>query len=85
MIIYGVARGFNDANLMPVLCQVIDEKYIATGYGFLNFLSTIVGGLMVFVGGVLRDSHVSLSLIYGGSAVLLLLTAWSLLFIRIKK
>ena len=85
MIVYGVARGFNDANLMPVLCQVIDEKYIATGYGFLNFLSTIVGGLMVFVGGVLRDSHVSLSLIYGGSAVLLLLTAWSLLFIRIKK
>ena len=85
MIIYGIARGFNDANLMPVLCQVVDEKYIATGYGFLNFLSTIVGGIMVFAGGVLRDSNVSLSLIYGGSAAFLLLAAWSLYFIKIKK
>jgi len=85
MIIYGVARGFNDANLMPVLCQVIDERYIATGYGFLNFLSTIVGGLMVFTGGILRDAHVSLSLIYGGSAILLLLAAWSLFLVKIKR
>jgi len=85
MIMYGIARGFNDANLMPVLCQVVDQKYIATGYGFLNFLSTIVGGIMVFVGGVLRDTNVNLSVIYGSSAVLLLLTAWSLFFIKIKK
>ncbi len=85
MIVYGVARGFNDANLMPVLCQIIDARYIATGYGFLNFLSTIVGGLMVFVGGILRDANVSLSLIYGGSAVLLLLASWSLFLIKIRK
>jgi MFS family permease len=85
MIIYGIARGFSDANLMPILCQVVDEKYIATGYGFLNFLSTIVGGIMVFVGGILRDANFSLSLIYGGASVLLLLTAWSLFFIKIKK
>jgi MFS family permease len=84
MIIYGVARGFNDANLMPVLCQVIDERYIATGYGFLNFLSTIIGGIMVFVGGILRDANISLSVIYGGSAILLLLAAWSLFLIKIK-
>jgi len=85
MIVYGVARGFNDANLMPVLCQVIDERYIATGYGFLNFLSTIIGGVMVFVGGILRDANVSLSLIYGGSAVLLLLAAWSLFLVKIQR
>lgn len=82
MIVYGVARGFNDANLMPVLCQIIDARYIATGYGFLNFLSTIVGGLMVFAGGILRDAHVSLSIIYGGSAVLLLFAAWSLFLVK---
>jgi hypothetical protein len=70
---------------MPLLCQVIDEKYIATGYGFLNFLSTIVGGIMVFAGGVLRDANIGLSLIYGGSAILLLIADWSLLLVKIKK
>jgi MFS family permease len=85
MILYGVARGFNDANLMPVLCQVVDERYIATSYGFLNFLSTIIGGLMVYVGGVLRDENVSLSVIYGCSAIALLLAAWSLLWVKINR
>jgi len=85
MIVYGIARGFNDANLMPVLCQVVDERSIATGYGFLNFLSTIVGGLMVYFGGVLRDAHVSLSVIYGGSAILLLLSAWSLFLVKTRR
>jgi MFS family permease len=85
MIVYGLARGFNDANLMPVLCQIIDEKYIATGYGFLNFLSTILGGIMVFVGGVLRDAQISLALIYGGSALLLLIAAWSLCLVKVKR
>ena len=85
MIVYGLARGFNDANLMPVLCQVIDERYIATGYGFLNFLSTIVGGVMVYAGGLLRDANIGLSIIYGGSAILLLLAAWSLFLVKIKR
>src|SRR5690606_25733575 len=41
MAIFGLARGFNDANLMPMLRQVVNQGYIATAYGFLNFLSTI--------------------------------------------
>lgn len=85
MMIYGVARGINDGNLMPVLCQVIDRKYIATSYGFLNFLSTIIGGIMVYVGGMLMDAHIGLSIIYQGSAVLMLIAAWSLLAVKIKR
>jgi predicted MFS family arabinose efflux permease len=85
MIIYGLARGVNDSNLMPILCQVVDGRYIATGYGFLNFLSTIIGGLMVYAGGKLMDAHISLSIIYQGSAVLMVIAAWSLLGVRIKK
>lgn len=54
MVVFGLARGFNDANFMPMLRQVVDQKYIATAYSFLNFLSTIVGGLMVYVGGALE-------------------------------
>lgn len=85
MFFFGIARGINDANLMPVLRQIADSRYIATGYGFLNFLSTIIGGLMVYVGGALKDAKVDLSIIYQVSAVLMLLATWSLFAIKIKK
>ncbi|RYF97194.1 MAG: MFS transporter [Chitinophagaceae bacterium] len=85
MIAFGLARGFNDANLMPIVHQVIDNRYVATGYGLLNFLSTIVGGLMVYIGGALKDAQIDLSVIYKGAAVLLLIATWSLFAVKIKK
>lgn len=85
MIIFGLARGFNDSNLMPIVCQIIDSRYIATGYGVLNFLSTIIGGVMVYVGGALKDAEIDLSVIYQIMAVVLLLAAWSLFSVKIKK
>lgn len=85
MIIYGLAKGFNDSNLMPVLCQVIDGRYIATGYGFLNFLSTIIGGLMVYWVGALKDAKIDLSIAYQIISVVMLLAAWSLLLVKPKK
>jgi len=85
MSIFGLARGFNDANLMPMLRQVVDQRYIATAYGFLNFLSTIVGGLMVYVGGALKDAHISLSITYQVIAVVLLLVSLTLSFVKIKQ
>jgi MFS family permease len=84
MVVYGLARGFNDANLMPILCQVIDNRYIATGYGFLNFLSTIIGGLMVYVGGVLKDAKIDLSVVYQVSAILMLLASFSLFLVKFQ-
>jgi len=85
MIAFGLARGFNDANLMPIVHQVIDNRYVATGYGLLNFLSTIVGGLMVYVGGALKDAQIDLSVIYKAAAVLLLIATWSLFAVKIRK
>lgn len=85
MMVFGLARGFNDANLMPILRQVADARYIATGYGVLNFLSTIVGGLMVYVGGALKDANVNLSIVYQFAAIALLFATLCLFFIRIKK
>lgn len=84
MLVFGLARGFNDSNLMPILRQVADGRYIATGYGMLNFLSTIVGGLMVYVGGALKDAQVDLSIIYQVAAVIMLLATWSLFAVKIK-
>lgn len=85
MLIFGLARGFSDANLMPILRQVADRRYIATGYGFLNFLGTIVGGLMVYAGGALKDAKVDLSIIYQVAAVVMLAATWSLFAVKIKR
>lgn len=85
MLIFGLARGFNDANMMPILRQVADGRYIATGYGFLNFLSTIIGGLMVYVGGALKDAQVDLSIVYQVSAVAMLLATWLLFAVKLKR
>ncbi len=84
MLIFGLARGFNDANLMPILRQVSAQRYIATAYGFLNFLSTIVGGVMVYVGGALKDANISLAIVYQVAAVAMLLATWSLFALKIK-
>jgi MFS family permease len=85
MLVFGLARGFNDANLMPILRQIVDERYIATAYGFLNFLSTIIGGGMVYVGGALKDAQVSLSVVYQVSAVAIFVATLSLLAVRLKR
>ncbi|HOU96655.1 MAG TPA: MFS transporter [Bacteroidales bacterium] len=85
MIVFGLARGFNDSNIMPILCQVVDNKYIATGYGFLNFLSTIVSGVMVYIGGALKDANIGLSVIYQAAAIMMLLATWLLFTVKIKK
>ena len=43
---FGLARGFADANNMPILCQIAPARYRATGYGILNFTGCVLGGLM---------------------------------------
>ncbi|KGE13943.1 MFS transporter [Sphingobacterium deserti] len=85
MLLFGLGRGFNDANLMPLLRQIVDSRHVATAYGFLNCLSTIIGGVMVYIGGALMDMQIGLSLIYQVVAVLLLFGTLLLLFVRIRK
>ena len=82
LVVFGVARGFSDANMMPILCQVADPRYRATGYGFMNFCSCLVGGVMVYAGGALKDRHVDLSVTFQCAAVGLFVAALLLLFIR---
>jgi dipeptide/tripeptide permease len=38
--LYGIARGFFDVNRMPIVRQLVDERYSATAYGFLNLAKT---------------------------------------------
>ena len=84
ILIFGLAKGFHDSNHMPILCQVIDERYRATGYGILGFFSIVAGGIMVYVGGAIRDANISLSVIFMISAVGVLISGLILLIIRPK-
>jgi len=82
MILFGLFRGFHDANLMPILCQVMDERYRGTSYGILNFVSTITGGVMVYIGGIIMDANISLSLIFEISALALFLGGGLMMLIK---
>jgi MFS family permease len=74
LIVYGLGRGFYDANLMPIVRSIADERYSATGYGLLNFIGCMVGGLMVYVGGWMKDTHIDLAVVFQLSAGGLFLT-----------
>lgn len=69
LIVFGLARGCSDANMMPILCQVIDPRHRASGYGMLNFFSCLVGGVAAYLGGWLKERHVDLSYILMASAI----------------
>jgi len=71
--VYALTSKFTDTNMMPMLCLNIDNKYKATGYGILNMMSTIVGGLGVYIAGAMRDSQIGLSLVYQVSAIALVI------------
>lgn len=80
LVVYGIGRGFFDANLMPILRATADERHSATGYGILNFVGVAMGGLLVYVGGLVKDSNVDLALVFQASAAGLLLVG-GLLFV----
>lgn len=81
----GVAQGSIDATLMPVLRSSIDERFSATGYGLLNFVSAGVGALITWMGGMLKDSGVKLEVILCTAGVLMFLCGWLLFCLPKKK
>ncbi|SDF88314.1 Sugar phosphate permease [Dyadobacter soli] len=83
-MVYAFARPFLDANMMPILCMVADQRYLATGYGILNLSSCIVGGIGIYAGGALRDAHVNLSAMFQVAALTMLFCAWLLFRIKPK-
>ncbi len=82
LLVYGLARGFSDANMMPILCQVVDPRYRATGYGIMNCFSCLTGGVMIYVSGALKDRNVDLGTVFQFAAAGLVLAAVVLLLVR---
>jgi MFS family permease len=82
LMVYGLGRGFFDANLMPILRQSADERFSATGYGIFNFIGCATGGLMIYAGGLLKDMGFGLNVIFQLSSICLLIAG--LFLFRVK-
>jgi MFS family permease len=67
----GMSQGFLDANLMPAACTVTGFHQRATAYGLLNFVGTTAGGVMTYVGGMLKDQHVPFSTMFQVASLLI--------------
>jgi hypothetical protein len=68
--------------MMPVLCLISDPRYRATGYGVLNMVACIIGGITIYAGGVLRDAHVDLSRVFQFGAACTVVCAVLLFFVK---
>ncbi len=82
LVIFGLAKAFSDANMMPILCMVSNPRYRATGYGVLNLFSCVIGGVTIYAGGMLRDARVDVSHVFQFAAASLLVCAALLAAIR---
>lgn len=68
LMLFGLTKSFADANMMPILTLVADQRYRATGYGVLNLCACLVGGLTIYAGGALRDARIDVNTIFFGGA-----------------
>ena len=42
-MLFGIGYGMFDTNNMPILCQIVPQKYRATAYGFMNMIGVFAG------------------------------------------
>lgn len=84
LIVFGLGKGSFDANHMPILRQMVDERYSATGYGFLNVVSCAAGGAMIYVGGKMKDAELDLSLTFKLSAAGLFVAGLMLFALKLR-
>ena len=82
LILFGIGWGFFDCNNMPILSQIVGPNLRATGYGIMNFVSMMFGGVADWSFGVMRDQHVPLNLIFSVFACICILSAVLVLLIR---
>lgn len=82
LMVYGFMRMTVDDNLMPIMCLFVENRYRATAYGVMNMFATIVGGLGIFLTGVMRDMSIDLGTIYQVAALSLLVCILLLFMVK---
>lgn len=85
LIVFGVAKGCADANHMPILCQIADHRYRATGFGIMNLVASLVSGVMTYAAGAVNDAQAGLHRVFQFAAVGVVLAALLLLLIKPQK
>jgi MFS transporter, Spinster family, sphingosine-1-phosphate transporter len=83
LVLFGLGRGFFDCNLMPVVCEVVDEDVRATAYGVLNCTSCFAGGAIAAAAGALKET-VGLGGAIQFTGLLVLVAAALLITIRVR-
>jgi len=82
LIFYRVFMAFFEPNLMPILCDVVDSRYRATGYGLINMMATCSAGVGIYLSGVVRDLHIDLRVVFECAAGATVLCALLFYFIK---
>lgn len=82
LLLVGLTKSFADANMMPILTLVADQRYRATGYGILNLCACVVGGVTIYAGGLLRDAKVDVARVFQFGAFCLLISLGILLLLK---
>jgi MFS family permease len=82
LILFGVGWGFFDCNNMPILSQIVRPHMRATGYGLMNFVSMMCGGLADWGFGKMSDMHVPLNITFGVFAMICVFSLALVMLIR---
>ena len=82
LVLYGLTSAFTSTEMMPILCLILDPRYLATGFGVLNLFACAVGGATTYAGGAMRDAQIDVSRLFMAGAVGLAVCAVMLLFVR---
>ncbi len=82
LVLFGVGWGFFDCNNMPILSQIARPHMRATGYGIMNFVSMLCGGLADWGFGRMTDRQVPLNIIFGVFAMVCVFSLFLVLLIK---
>ncbi len=85
LVLFGMGWGFFDCNNMPILSQIVSPHQRATGYGIMNFVSMMFGGLADWGFGRMTDMHVPLNIIFSAFALVCVFSLVLVLLIRPKQ
>ena len=55
-LLFGIGYGMFDTNNMPILCQIIPQKYRATAYGIMNMMGVFAGYAVTLMLGSSTDA-----------------------------
>ena len=82
LLVFGFFFAFDNANIMPTLCQIVDRRYRATAYGMMNLTGGVTAGLGIYFSGMLRDSKIDLHFAFDVVAAIAVICAVMFSFVK---